>query len=223
MLKTILLLALSAHAAPAAEKPKAAEGDDAKILYTLGYLLGRNLAPFELKASDMKQVQAGLQDAAMAQKPKHDLSQTAPRIEEWASKRQSAKAEAEKNRSKDFLAKAAKEPGAQVSPTGLIFIPLKDGTGPSPASTDSVKAHYEGKLINGEKFDSSYDRGEPTDFALNAVIRCWTEGIPKMKVGGKARLICPSDIGYGDEGRPPKIKPGATLDFTVELVGINKQ
>ena len=223
MLKTILIIALSAHSAASTAPVKEAGSGDSEMLYTLGYLLGRNLMPFDLKPNEFKPLESGLRDAAAGAKPKHNLSQTAPKIEEWAGKRQSAKAGDEKKRAQAWLDKMGKEKGAQVSPTGLVFIPLREGTGPSPASTDSVKAHYEGRLWSGMKFDSSYDRGAPTDFSLASVIRCWTEGIPKMKVGGKARLICPSDIGYGDEGNPPaKIPGGAPLDFTVELLGINK-
>ena len=89
-------------------------------------------------------------------------------------------------------------------------------------ATDKVKVHYHGTLIDGTVFDSSVERKQPIDFALNGVIPCWTEGVQMMKVGGKARLVCPSEIAYGDNGAPPKIKPGATLVFDVELLEIVK-
>jgi FKBP-type peptidyl-prolyl cis-trans isomerase len=223
MLNLFLAVAFSASAAVSTATVKAPADDEAKMIYTLGYLLGRNLAPFSLQPADLAKVNAGLRDAALQNKPRHDLNVYAPRIEEWAQQRAAKKSEGEKAKSKGFLEKMAKEKGAEVSPTGLIYIPLREGTGPQPSSTDSIKAHYEGKLLDGTKFDSSYDRGQPTDFGLAAgIIKCWSEGIPKIKVGGKARLICPSEIGYGDEGRGKIIKPGATLDFIVELVGINK-
>jgi FKBP-type peptidyl-prolyl cis-trans isomerase FkpA/FKBP-type peptidyl-prolyl cis-trans isomerase FklB len=100
---------------------------------------------------------------------------------------------------------------------------ITPGTGASPKATDTVKVNYEGKLTDGTVFDSSVQRGEPVTFPLNKVIKCWTEAVQLMKVGGKSRLICPSDLAYGDRGAPPQIKPGATLVFEVELLGIVKQ
>ena len=126
----------------------------------------------------------------------------------------------EKEKGKAFADKAAKEPGAQRLPSGVIIRELKPGTGPSPKETDKVKVNYEGKLVNGTVFDSSYKRGQPVEFALNGVIKCWTEGVAKMKVGEEAQLVCPSDTAYGDSGRP-SIPPGATLVFKVELLGIS--
>jgi FKBP-type peptidyl-prolyl cis-trans isomerase len=129
----------------------------------------------------------------------------------------------EKKASEAFLTKAAAEPGAQKSPSGLIYKETKAGTGESPKATDAVTVHYTGKLIDGTVFDSSVQRGQPATFPLNGVIKCWTEGVQKMKVGGKATLICPSSIAYGDSGRPPQIKGGATLVFDVELLAIGKK
>jgi len=122
----------------------------------------------------------------------------------------------------DPLAKAAAEPGAQVSASGLVYRSLKDGAGASPAATDVVKVHYRGTFPDGKEFDSSIARGQPASFPLNRVIKCWTEGVQKMKVGGKARLACPAAIAYGDRGTPGgPIPPGATLLFEVELLGID--
>ena len=99
---------------------------------------------------------------------------------------------------------------------------IKEGSGPKPAATDKVKVHYQGTLTDGTVFDSSIKRGEPATFPLNGVIKCWTEGLQEVKVGGKARLVCPANIAYGDRGSPPTIKPGATLVFDVELLEIVK-
>lgn len=116
---------------------------------------------------------------------------------------------------------ASKEAGAVVTKSGLVYRSLKDGTGDSPASSDRVKVHYKGSFPDGREFDSSYSRGEPTEFPLNRVIPCWTEGVQRMKVGGKAKLTCPSAIAYGPRGAGGVIPPNATLLFEVELLAIN--
>jgi FKBP-type peptidyl-prolyl cis-trans isomerase FkpA len=116
---------------------------------------------------------------------------------------------------------STKEPGAVVSPSGLIYRSLKDGTGAGPKTTDTVKVHYRGTLPDGKEFDSSYKRNEPAEFPLDRVIPCWTEGVARMKPGGKAKLTCPPGIAYGARGTPGgPIPPNATLFFEVELLGI---
>ena len=121
----------------------------------------------------------------------------------------------------DPLAAAAAEPGAVRSETGLIYRSLREGTGASPAAIDVVRVHYRGTLMDGKEFDSSYKRGTPASFPLTRVIKCWTEGVQKMKVGGKAQLTCPASIAYGDKGAGGgEIPPGATLRFEVELLAI---
>ncbi|PQA76567.1 FKBP-type peptidyl-prolyl cis-trans isomerase [Rhodoferax sp. TS-BS-61-7] len=118
-------------------------------------------------------------------------------------------------------AASAKEDGAVVSSTGLVYRALKEGTGASPKASDTVKVHYRGTLPDGKEFDSSYKRGEPIEFPLGRVIACWTEGVQRMKVGGKAKLTCPPQIAYGERGAGGVIPPNATLLFEVELLGIN--
>ncbi len=115
---------------------------------------------------------------------------------------------------------AAREAGAVVSRSGLVYRSLKDGTGGNPTATDTVKVHYKGTFPDGKAFDSSYARGTPIEFPLNRVIPCWTEGVQRMKVGGKAKLTCPSQIAYGERGAGGVIPPNATLLFEVELLGI---
>jgi FKBP-type peptidyl-prolyl cis-trans isomerase FkpA len=122
--------------------------------------------------------------------------------------------------SKAYLEKAAAVPGATRTPSGLVYRELTPGTGASPKPTDAVKVHYRGTLVDGTEFDSSYKRNEPAQFPLNRVIPCWTEGVQKMKVGGKSQLVCPASIAYGDAGSPPVIPGGATLIFEIELLGI---
>ena len=118
------------------------------------------------------------------------------------------------------LVKAAAEPGAIKTSTGLIYKELTPGTGPSPHGNDTVKVQYKGALTDGTEFDSSYKRGEPASFPLNGVISCWSEGVQMMKVGGKARLTCPAALAYGDAGSPPAIPPGATLTFEIDLLSM---
>ena len=120
----------------------------------------------------------------------------------------------------DFAASAAKEPGATVSPSGLVYLSLKEGTGYPPAATDRVKVNYRGVFQNGKEFDSSYKGGYPIEFPLNGVIPCWTEGVQRMKVGGKAKLTCPPSIAYGERGAGRVIPPNATLQFEIELLDI---
>ena len=118
--------------------------------------------------------------------------------------------------SKAYLEKAAAAPGAVRTPSGLIYRELRAGTGTSPVATDTVNVSYKGTLVDGTKFDSN----DGIKFPLNRVIPCWTEGVQKMKVGGKSELVCPSSIAYGDRGSPPDIPGGATLIFEIELLGI---
>jgi FKBP-type peptidyl-prolyl cis-trans isomerase FkpA len=119
------------------------------------------------------------------------------------------------------LAAAGKEAGASVTASGLVYRSLKDGTGARPAATDTVKVHYRGSFPDGREFDSSYKRNAPTEFPLNRVIPCWTEGVQMMKVGGKAKLTCPAAIAYGERGAGGVIPPNATLQFEVELLAVN--
>ena len=115
---------------------------------------------------------------------------------------------------------------AQAKPvttaSGLVCESIKEGTGDSPKATDTVKVHYKGTLLDGKEFDSSYKRGEPTEFPLNRVIPCWTEGVQRMKPGGKAKLTCPPGIAYGERGAGGVIPPNATLNFEVELVSVRR-
>jgi FKBP-type peptidyl-prolyl cis-trans isomerase FkpA len=118
------------------------------------------------------------------------------------------------------LAAATKAPGAKVMPSGLVIEMVKEGRGTQPSPTSTVKVHYRGMFPNGKEFDSSFSRGEPIEFPLNGVIKCWTEGVGMMKVGGAARLTCPPAIAYGARGAGGVIPPNATLVFEVQLLGV---
>jgi FKBP-type peptidyl-prolyl cis-trans isomerase FkpA len=192
--------------------------DDEKTIYALGLSIARSLSPFDLSAHELEIVQQAMKDAA-AGKPAVELNTWGPKIQTLAESRSAKVADREKASSKAYLEKAATEPGAVKTASGLIYRELRAGTGPSPLATDRVKVNYRGTLTNGVEFDSSYTRHEPAEFALNGVIRCWTEGVQKMKAGGKAMLVCPSDLAYGDQGRP-SIPGGAALVFEIELLEV---
>src|SRR5687768_18426531 len=199
-------------------RPAAPLTEDQKPVYALGLLMQRSLDQFDLSAAELDVLKRALTDAA-ARKPAIDLEEWGPKIEAFAGARAERVAAREKAASVAYLAKAAVEPGVVRTDSGLIYRDLSPGTGPSPTANDTVKVHYRGTLVNGTEFDSSYRRNEPAQFPLGGVIPCWTEGVQKMKIGGKARLVCPSGLAYGDAGRP-SIPGGATLVFEIELLEI---
>ncbi len=214
----VLLAALLALPVVASNAEELASEDE-KTLYALGMAVGRNLSQLGLSAEELATVQKGVADSALGRDPKVDMSVYGAKIQTFAQGRMSQAAATEKAKGAEFLnAEAAKE-GAMSKESGLIITEITPGTGASPSATDTVSVHYHGTLRDGTVFDSSVDRGQPANFPLNRVVKCWTEGLQLMKVGGKSRLVCPSDIAYGDQGRPG-IPPGAVLIFEVELLSI---
>ena len=209
----------AAPAAPAAVEPKT---DEEKTLYVMGIVMGRNLTPLGLSEADLEMLKLGMSDEALGKPKKATLEEFGPKIQAFAQGRAGAIAAKEKMAAATFLEKAATEKGAQKKPSGLIYTEVAAGTGANPTPADTVKVHYTGKLVDGTVFDSSVQRGQPAEFTLGGVIPCWQEGVQLMKKGGKALLVCPSDLAYGDAGSPPQIKPGATLIFDVELLDIVK-
>jgi FKBP-type peptidyl-prolyl cis-trans isomerase FkpA/FKBP-type peptidyl-prolyl cis-trans isomerase FklB len=212
-------LALSATRLAAADLAT----EEEKTLYTLGVAISQSLGQFALTESELEIVKAGLSDGVLKRPLKADLQTYGPKLQQLAQTRAASLAESEKKAGAAYVAKAAAEPGAKKTASGAIVQTIKEGTGPTPTAADSVKVHYQGTLTDGTVFDSSIKRGSPATFPLDGVIRCWTEGVQQIKVGGKSRLTCPSDIAYGDRGSPPLIKPGATLVFEVELLEIVKK
>ena len=225
--RLVLALVLSvAGLACGAKAPTSAvdlKTDDQKTMYALGLVMSDNLATFNLSEGDLDLVKAGLTDGVLKRTRQVDLAVYGPKLRDLAQARSSAGAATEKASGAEFLAKAALEKGAVKSPAGFVYEEVAPGKGPSPVPTDTVKVHYKGTLTDGTVFDSSIDRGQPAVFPLNQVIPCWTQAVTMMKVGGKARLVCPPELAYGDRGAPPKIKPGATLVFEVELLEIVKK
>ncbi|KAF0126598.1 MAG: FKBP-type peptidyl-prolyl cis-trans isomerase FkpA [Elusimicrobia bacterium] len=219
MKKFILAAAALAVLAPAYAQELNTE--DEKTLYYLGRMVSRNLKQFNLTPGEGKLVVLGFSESLDGKDSRVDESY-GQKIGEFISKKQEALAAEEKAKAKPFLDKAAKERGAKRAKSGLIYKETKRGKGASPKADDMVKVHYHGTFTDGKVFDSSVERKQPAEFPLGAVIPCWTEGVQMMKIGGKATLTCPSDIAYGDEGRPPFIPGGATLIFDVELLEIVK-
>jgi FKBP-type peptidyl-prolyl cis-trans isomerase FkpA/FKBP-type peptidyl-prolyl cis-trans isomerase FklB len=213
----ILVLALSAPAGAAGQELKT---EEEKTLYALGLAVSQGLAAFNLTPAELELVKAGIVDGVLKQTPKVELQAYGPKVRELQQARLATVAAAEKKAGEAFIEKAAGEQGATKTASGLVISTIKAGEGASPKASDQVRVHYHGTLADGTVFDSSVQRGQPATFPLNRVIPCWTEGLQLMKVGGKSRLVCPSSLAYGDRGSPPRIKPGATLVFEVELLEI---
>ncbi len=193
-----VMSAVSVAALAAGAEPKS---EEQKTLYAIGLALSNSLASFNLSEADLEMVKAGLSDGVLNKDRKVDIQTYGPKIQELQRTRLAVVAEKEKKTGKAYADKAASAKGAKKTASGLVYVPIKTGTGASPNATDTVKVHYHGTLVDGTVFDSS---------------------VQLMKVGEKGRLVCPSNIAYGDSGRPPKIPPGATLIFEVELLDIEK-
>ncbi len=209
-------------AAPAAPKD-AYKTDDERGIYTYGYLVGRNFSVFNLTPAEFKVLVAGINDSVFGTQPKVDIRFYQPRVNDLVTKRVEATLNKEKDKGRAFTEKFVKENKPQAIPGGGWYLETKAGTGPMPSKTATIKAHYRGTLIDGTEFDSSYKRNEPYETSLvSGVINCWLNVFPMMKVGGKAKIVCPSEVAYQDVAKPPLIKAGATLLFDVELVEITK-
>ena len=199
---------------------KAAAADDEQAVYALGVSLRRVLAPLDLSPAELEILERGLEDAANG-KPEIAPEDVGPQVTALGRARAPRALEKEKARSAAYLEKAEKETSAVKTPSGLVFFDVKPGTGEPPPATATVKAKYRGTLVEGLEFESSGKADEPAKLRLSEVIPCLREGVQKMKVGGKARLVCPPTIAHGDRGRP-NIPGGAALIFDVELIEIVK-
>jgi FKBP-type peptidyl-prolyl cis-trans isomerase FkpA len=200
----------------------AAEADRGTF-YTLGAIVAKQLSVFNLSSSELEIVKQGLSDVSSGKKPEFELTPAMnDKVQDLVRTRRKVLGEKLLPAYQEFLEKASHEKGALKTESGLVYIPTVTGVGPSPLKSDTVKVHYRGTLIDGREFDSSFKRGKPSEFRLDGVISCWTEGLQKMKAGGKARLVCPAKNAYGDASPSELILPGATLVFDIDLIEIKK-
>lgn len=211
-----LLLAVTfSSSAYAAEPPKT---EEQKTLYSIGQTVYRSLAVFNLSPAEFEIVKQGITESHSGVKSDIDPTTFSVKVQELAKVRRKAAGEKQVQAGKEFLEKAAKEKGAVKTESGMVYLSMVEGKGGTPKANDVVTVNYRGTLIDGKEFDSSYKRGKPLEFKLDNVIKCWTEGVQKMKPGGKAKLVCPSNLAYGENGAGEQILPGATLAFEVELI-----
>ena len=199
------------------------KSEDDKTFYAMGFMLGSNLQRLNLKDAELSALYKGLVASAKGVKPEIELQIYQPKIQTMFKDRMEKVAKSEKENGGKFIEDYLKKnPKAKKTASGLVYEVLKEGKGKTPKATDTVEVHYHGTLTTGEVFDSSVERNKTISFPLNRVIKGWTEGLQLMKEGGKVRLVIPPELGYGDNGAPPKIPGGATLVFEVELFKIGK-
>ncbi len=191
-----------------------------KVSYALGLGIGRQLE--EMGANDIvaEDFAAAMKDVLTGAELKIDETEAQAMVQNYLQKKNEEKVQKAKAEGEAFLAENGKKDGVVTLPSGLQYQVLKEGNGKSPKATDQVKCHYEGTLVNGKVFDSSYRRGEPATFPLNGVIAGWTEGLQLMKEGAKYRFFIPFNLAYGTRGAGQDIPPYAALIFDVELIEV---
>jgi FKBP-type peptidyl-prolyl cis-trans isomerase len=221
MTRTVHALALLVLLAPfpAAPAEITLESEDDKAIYILGHAVARQLADYSLTDREFEVMLYGLREGVSGKEPRYkpedyERKLTAIFVSRIVTKQKLA--------GKAYMEKAAAEPGAQKSPSGVIMTIQEPGSGAGPTTSDRVEVHYVGTLVDGTEFDSSRKRGKPAEFPVTGVIQCWTESLLKLKPGAKAKLVCPPETAYGDRGSGAAIKPGATLVFEVELLRVVK-
>ncbi len=205
--------------APSPSPSPSGMSEDQKTLYAIGAMLGTQVALLKLGDAQLEHVAAGMRDAAKGAKLQVEPQSQQMQIQQLVQAKQLEAAQDERTKGKAYAESAAKEEGAVTLPSGLVYRTLQPGKGANPKATDVVTVHYTGTLVSGEVFDSSVQRGQPAEFTVGGVIPCWRDGVQRMKVGEKAKLVCPPDTAYGDRGNQ-RIPGGATLVFEVELLGV---
>ena len=193
-----------------------------KFSYALGMDLGSNVANEKIDSLNIEAMILGMEDVLREKEAKFTVTESQSIVREYLIGLQQAKAEQEKKAADSFFAENGQKEGMITTTSGLQYEVLTPGTGATPTAEDVVKVHYTGTLLDGTKFDSSVDRGEPAQFKVGGVIPGWTEALQLMKVGAKYKLYIPSDLAYGQRGAGALIKPGATLIFEVELLDVIK-
>jgi FKBP-type peptidyl-prolyl cis-trans isomerase FkpA/FKBP-type peptidyl-prolyl cis-trans isomerase FklB len=211
------MLVLAAVGAGASEI--ASERD--QTLYAIGVRLGRSLAPFALSEGELEMLLRGLRDAVLGRELAVNETARQDQIDELLRERRSVSLAAERAASAEFLARAARESGAVRTPSGLVMVELRAGSGPSPGTADSVRLHYHGRLRDGNVFDSSVERGVATQVSMARALPCWREALLRMRVGGKSRVVCPPELAHGASGDAPRVAGGAAVVYELELLSID--
>ena len=216
----VLLVAASLFTAATAGAETKLETEQEKTIYLIGASLAQQLSPLYLTEEEMSLVIKGLMDAHEGTALELDPAVYGPKLRLLQEERMKKGLKVESKKSAAYIDAQKKESGAKVTDSGLIITEVEAGSGLQPTREQKVRVQYVGRLRDGSIFDSSVARGEPAEFPLGGVIPCWSEGVSMMKVGGKAKLVCPSDLAYGERGIPGTIPPGAALTFDVELLAI---
>ena len=191
-----------------------------KISYALGLSMGQNLMSSGVESLNYQDLAQGIEDVLSHQQPKISYQEAQQVLNQFFQELEAKVAGAAKAEGEKFLAENAKREGVKVTASGLQYEVLEPSLGQKPKATDTVRVHYEGTLIDGTVFDSSYKRSESITFPLNGVIKGWTEGLQLMSIGSKYKFFIPYQLAYGERGAGQSIPPYAALIFTVELLGI---
>lgn len=191
-----------------------------KLSYALGMVIAENLKGLGANNVDTTDFAKAVADVLAGKSTELTPIEAQTTVQEFMQKQEAERSKFMRKAGEDFLAENAKKEGVVVLPSGLQYTVLTEGTGAQPKATDQVKCHYEGRLIDGTVFDSSYQRGEPAVFPLNGVIAGWTEGVQLMKEGAKYRFFIPYNLAYGERGAGNSIPPYAALVFDVELIKV---
>ncbi len=215
-----LTLAAGLLACQPTQQPPELSTEDQKALYALGFASAQSMQSYELTEDEARYFVRGFTEAVAGVDPQVDVQKFAPRIEQLSQRRMAERASEERRAAESFVLAEASLDGAVRTDSGLVYRELIPGEGESPSLDARVKVHYHGTLRDGRVFDSSVERGQAAQVPMRRVIPCWTEALQRMKPGGKAAIVCPPDIAYGNRGAGNLIVPGAALKFEVELIEI---